>query len=368
MSTVQTVLDAIERLAPAATAFEWDRIGLQVGSRATPIQVAAVALDPTPSLISFAQGRGAQLLVCHHPVVWDPLKTVTEDSRPGRLVADMVRSGLAFVGAHTNWDAAPNGINGTLADLLGLAETRPIGSGQKVPYAKLTTFCPTEAVGSLIDALAEAGAGVIGLYERCAFWTEGTGTFFGREGAQPAAGQAGRREEVAERRLEMRVPAARIDAAVAALRAAHPYEEPAYDVYPLVPEVERPMTRIGRLAEPVSLADFERRVDLALGTRCWTFGDPAKPIERVAVCGGAADDEWRAALAEGADAFVTGEVKHHNAIEASEHGLAILAAGHYATEHPGALALGEALRALVPDVEWHLYEPPRGQAGRTLTP
>jgi putative NIF3 family GTP cyclohydrolase 1 type 2 len=166
----------------------------------------------------------------------------------------------------------------------------------------------------------------------------------------------------------MRVPELRVSEVLSALRAAHPYEEPAFDLYPLRSTVDRPCSRIGSLARPQTVAEFVRVADMALATRCWAFGNALAKVQTVAVCGGAADDEWRAAIAEGADLFLTGELKHHNAVEASESGLVIVAAGHYATEHPGCEALRKALKSRVPNVAWHLYEPTDGQAGRPILP
>ncbi len=364
MPTVRTILDALERLAPVETAFEWDRIGLQLGEEEAEVRTAAVALDPSVGLIDFAATHRAELILCHHPVIWDPLTSVTPNDRAGRLASEMIRRGMAFIGVHTNWDAAPGGINGRLSELLCLQDALPFGSGSPIAYSKMVVFAPAEAVEPLIEALARAGAGLIGLYERSAFWTPGTGTFLGGVGSHPAVGQSGSVQQVSEVRLEMRVPTSRVEAAVHAIRENHPYEEPAYDLYPLRPQIERPMGRIGQLKAPASLETFAAYVDAQLATRSWAFGDPQRRIQRVAVCGGAADDEWRAALAAGADAFVTGEVKHHHAVEAAESGLAILAAGHYATEHPGCEALAEAMAHAVPEVDWKVFVPESGYAGR----
>lgn len=366
MPTVQHVLDALDVIAPAETAFSFDKVGLQVGDRDDPVDRGVVALDASPGLLEFAERTGAQIAVCHHPLIWEPLAAVNGSTRSGRMATEFIRRRIAFIGAHTNWDSAPGGINDALAERLGLVETRPFGSAAEVPYFKLTTFVPEDSASALLDAMAAAGAGRIGLYERCAFLGPGTGTIHGISGANPTVGEAGRIETVPELRVEMRVPARRLAEAVKALKVAHPYEEAAYDVYPLAPVSERPAGRIGRLSEATTLAEFAERIDRQLGTKSWAFGEPRRPVRTVAVCGGAADSEWAAALREGADAFVTGEIRHHIALEAVEAGFAVIAAGHYATEHPGAAKLATALAPLTLGIEWRVYEPANGNFGRPL--
>jgi dinuclear metal center YbgI/SA1388 family protein len=364
MPTVADALAALERIAPASTAFSFDKVGLQVGEPSQEVRAAVVGLDCSEGLIGFAESKNAALAVAHHPVIWEPLAAVNSTTRSGRMVARLVQSGLAFVAAHTNWDCAPGGVNDALAGILGLQEVRPFGSSAEVPYLKLATFVPREDVNRLIEALSQAGAGVIGLYERCAFFSSGTGTYRGTEGANPTIGQAGRVEEVEEVRLEMRLPAERASQVERALHVVHRYEEPAYDLYPLRPERERSVGRIGELSEAVDLAAFAGWLDEVLITKCWAFGDASRKVKKVAVVGGAADGEWEAALAAGADVFVTGELRHHVAVEAPEAGLAVVAAGHFATENPGAKALCQALEREFPQVDWHFYEPPNGEAGR----
>lgn len=366
MATVQSVLDAIERIAPANTAFDFDKVGLQVGESGDPVRVGVVGLDCSPGLLEFAEGAGAQIAVCHHPLIWEPLAAVNASTRSGRLAVGLIRRGIAFIGCHTNWDAAPGGVNDTLASLLGLHDVMAIGEAAKVAHLKLVTFVPPEALDSVVDALSAAGAGTIGLYERCAFVSDGTGTFRGMPGSNPTVGTSGRVETASEMRLEMRLPESAAVPVLEALRNIHPYEEPAYDLYPLRAEEPRPISRIGQIP-PQPLSSVQKLLDERLRTRSWTWGDPHREIRTVAVCGGAADGEWQNALREGADLFVTGEVRHHIAIEASEAGLAILAAGHYATEHPGCASLRDSLAREVQDVEWRLFEPVEGTAGRTLS-
>ncbi|MCW5943821.1 MAG: Nif3-like dinuclear metal center hexameric protein [Fimbriimonadaceae bacterium] len=364
MTTLRQVLDVLETLAPARFALPGDRIGLQIGDPEATVERAVVALDASMGLVERAVEIGAQLAVCHHPVIWDPLKTLNTADYVGAKVASLVRRGVAFVAAHTNWDAARGGINDTLASLLGLVDPGPFGSVASEERLKVTVFVPEDGVETMLDALASAGAGEIGRYRRCGFIGSGTGTYLGGEGTHPALGKPGRAERVAESRLEAVLPMARRESVERAIRAAHPYEEPALDFYRLTDLATMPLGRIGALPNPTTLRSFVSSVDRILATRSLAWGNPDATVRTVAVCGGAADDEWRAAKEAGANVLVTGEVKQHVGLEVSESDFGIVAAGHHATEHPGCAALRDRLAEAIPDVRWDLYAPDPGRSGR----
>lgn len=366
MAKVQQILQALEKIAPARYAFDFDKVGLQVGDPSAQVTKAVVSLDRSLAAVAHAESVGAQLLVAHHPVIFRPIDSVTGASHVGRTILRLIRSDIAFIAAHTNWDSAQGGVNDVLCGLLGLSNVRSFGSARGVEQLKLVVFCPAGAVDPIIDACSEAGAGQIGLYRRCAFMHPGKGTFQGEEGANPAVGEAGQVETVDEMRVEMILPANRRSGVARAVLRSHPYEEPAYDFFCLADNPEQPSGRIGDLSEAMSLRDFSSFIERTLVTKCLAWGPESKRVSTVALVGGAADDEWRAAQREGADILITGEVKQHNALEASESGFPIMAAGHYATEHPGAVELANRLRAAVTDVEWLVFTPEAGEAGRPL--
>lgn len=365
MATVADVLNALESLAPKRFAFAWDKIGLQVGDLNRLVTRALVSLDRSLGAVAHAREIGAQLLVSHHPLIWEPLKVVDVSSHQSRTVMILIESGIAAIAAHTNWDAAQGGINDALASVLGLSEVKPFGNGAPAEALKLVFFCPAPDAQRLIDAVTEAGAGTIGDYTRCAFIGTGQGTFKPGPNANPTIGSPNEIETVDEARVETLVPTALKGRVVRALLKAHPYEEPAFDLIPIT-TTNQPMGRIGRLPAPMGLNAFSEHLELRLGHKCLAWGRPDAPIRSVAVVGGAAPEEWRAARTAGADAYVTGEVPQHIALEASESGLPILAAGHYATEQPGCLALRDRLQESVPDIDFHLFEPSRGENGRPL--
>jgi dinuclear metal center YbgI/SA1388 family protein len=358
--TVQELLDIVHEYAPPHYAFGFDRIGLQVGNPGAVVERVAVSLDSGLGAIRFAKSVGASAIVCHHPVIWEPIKQLRADEWNQRRVLELAQSGISLIAAHTNWDCAPGGINDALAACLGLTDVVAFGSAEVEKRWKLVVFVPLAQRDAVIDACARAGAGTIGNYDRCAFLSEGVGTFEPGAAANPVIGQPGVRTEVAEARVEMVVAECHRAGVERALREVHPYEEPAFDWVTLREGTAHPAGRIGTWAGG---EDFQVFVDGALGSRSDMWVGHERPIRRVAVVGGAASGEWKSALKLGADAFVTGEIPQHVALEASETGLTVLACGHYATEQPGMASMADRLRDQV-TVPVDLYEPEPGFFGR----
>jgi dinuclear metal center YbgI/SA1388 family protein len=320
----------------------------------------AVALDATASALAFARSHDASLLIAHHPLIYHPLPTLAGDSAQVQAIRMAIENSIAVASAHTNWDAAIGGVNDALARKLGLSSVAAFGDDVRMDGFKLVTFVPEANMSSVLDALASAGCGEIGLYTRCAFFSRGTGTYIPSDGARPAIGEVAAVNETDEIRLEVVLPADRRGAAVAALRAAHPYEEPAFDLYPL-DSWRASLPRKGVLESPVSFEDFERHVAAALGTATRAFGKRERRVSTVGVVGGAGGKYWLKARVAGCDALVTGEVPHHEAVAAAESGFCLIEAGHYATEQPGVEALAARLSTYVPTL---VFEPQSGASGR----
>jgi dinuclear metal center YbgI/SA1388 family protein len=349
--TVGDAIAALQRAYPRELAAEWDAVGLVCGDPAEPLRSVLVAVDPVPETVEEAVGEGAQLLVTHHPLLLRGVHGVGADTPKGALVHRLIRAGAALFTAHTNADAADPGVSDALAAAIGLTVTGPLEGAPEAPLDKIITFVPTGPdLGAVHRALADAGAGNIGDYSHCSFATAGTGQFMPLDGAHPAIGQVGRLERVAETRLEMVLPRGRRAAVVAALRAAHPYEEPAFDLLELAPVPSaRGLGRIGTLPGPEPLSAFTARVAAALPVTAWgvrAAGDPDRPVERVAVCGGAGDSALDAALAAGVDAYVTADLRHH---PAAEHLLragapALVDVAHWASEWPWCAQAADILR------------------------
>jgi dinuclear metal center YbgI/SA1388 family protein len=317
---------------------DWDAVGVVVGDPAAEVRRVLFAVDPVMAVIEEAAAWGADLLVTHHPLLLRPVHGVAATTPKGRAVTALMRAGVALHVAHTNADIAAPGVSDALASALGLRDLRPLRPAAN-PVDKIVTFVPPEHAARVIDAMAAAGAGRIGSYARCAWTTDGTGTFTPLRGAHPAVGTVGTAEQVPETRIEMVLPPARRTAVIAALRAAHPYEEPAFDLFATVPlPGRRGLGRLGRLETADPLGAFADRVAAALpataaGIR--VAGDRDRPIRTVAVCGGAGDDLFDEVRAAGADVYVTADLRHHPASESLEHGRpALVDCAHWATEWP----------------------------------
>ncbi len=359
--TVGELLEALEAWAPRRHAYSFDRVGLQVGSIGAPAGPILVSLDSSLGAVEAAREAECQTLVSHHPLIWDPLPSLLASDSRQLAAIRLIEAGIAFIGVHTNWDTAPGGINDVLAERLGLAGPKPFGWPSEAARLKAIVHAPAASAESLIEAMSLAGAGRIGAYERCAFSAPGEGTFLPGLEARPVIGAPGRIERVSEVRIEMSLDAHLKPRVLAAARSAHPYEEPVIDFFALHDANLRPAGRIGSV-EDIGHDAALAWMDGALDTRSMLWQGHDRPIRRVAVVGGAAESDWRAALAEGADLFITGEVRQNVAVEAADSGLSIAACGHYATEQPGM----ERLADLLARAGWDArsWSPQPGRSGR----
>ena len=349
MARVREIAEAVEQIAPGALAEDWDNVGLQVGEPGGEVDRVLVALTPLPEVFEEAEELGVHFLLFHHPLIFQALSSVNTASYPGDLVARAVRGNLTVYAAHTNYDAAPGGVSVALAESLGLSG--PLGIlAPRGGLRKLVVFVPEENADEMADALTEAGAGVIGDYTHCTFRASGTGTFFGGEGTDPYAGEKGRLERMPELRLETVVPAHAASWAAAAVRAAHPYEEPAFDLYPVDGYPEGcGYGRVGTLPEPLAPEELREHVSDSLGfpARLVADPEPGRRIDRVAVLGGSGSSFLEEAAASDAGAYVTGDLDYHDALLAESLGLVAIDAGHAATELPSLEPLAQRLAELV---------------------
>lgn len=364
MAFVHELLSVLEQIAPEEHTLDGDHVGLQVGSKAAEVSRVTVALDRSLEAIAFAKADRSQVLLTHHPLLFKPVATVDLAGYEGRAIHELITAGISCVAAHTNWDAAVGGVNDELAARLGLQDVVPFGTCQPISRLKLCFFCPSDQVDAVIDAVAAAGGGQIDQYSRCAFLSPGTGTFVPGTGSAPFVGEPGEITRVPEVRVEMVVPRSCRARVTTALLAAHPYETPAFEFYELAPVSERPLGRLGNLAAGMTLEGFLAFNNRQLGSQGMAWGDPKTRVSRVAVVGGSGDGDWKAARDLGADVLVTGEVRQHVAVEASECGIAMISAGHFATENPGVEALASRLQAYLPEVSFVCFTPKPGHGGR----
>jgi dinuclear metal center YbgI/SA1388 family protein len=348
VSTLNDVITALRRAYNPAWAESWDAVGLVCGDPVAAVQRVHFAVDPVAAVVDEALASGADLLVTHHPLFLGGTTTVAATTAKGNVIHRLIGGGCALYVAHTNADVADPGVSDALAGAVGLRDVRPLQPHPDPGSEKLVTFVPASSVDTVLDALAAAGAGMIGDYDRCAFLTPGTGTFRPGAVANPTIGTAGEIERVEEIRVEMVVPATRRTGVVRALLAVHPYEEPAFDLIPLVaPPSGRGLGRVGELAEPMTLRTFTKLVATSLPATAWgvrAAGDPDRPVGTVAVCGGSGGGLAETAAHAGADVLLTSDLKHHATSEATEDGVvALVDAAHWATEWPWLAQAAEML-------------------------
>jgi len=331
-------------LYPPDLAEDWDNVGLQAGDATLPVSRVLVALDPGEAAVEQARQRDCQALLSHHPLILSPLKSITPADDTGRTLLAAIRNNITLIAAHTNLDSARSGLNDWLAARLGLLQPEPLMTAP-VELLKLVVFVPATHADEVAEALFAAGAGEVGNYAHCSFRVAGQGSFRPGENTQPYIGSPGRDERVEEVRIETILPRRLSRKVIDKMCRAHPYEEVAYDLYPLSNRFENAgLGRIGRLAEPMTLECFALQVKQALGTSTVrTVGDREHKVTKVAVCGGSGASLLAEADRRGADVLVTGDVKYHEARQAEQRGIALVDAGHFGTEHLAVAGMVAAL-------------------------
>ena len=338
-ATLRDVVAALETAYPPALAESWDAVGLVCGNPDEPVQRVLIAVDPVAETVEEAVEAGAQLLVTHHPLLLRGVHGVPADDPKGALVHRLIRAGAGLFCAHTNADSADPGVSDALAAALGVTVTGPLAPRPVQALDTLAVAVPVRDVDRVLDALAGSGAGRVGAYSHAAWTAQGTGQFLPLPGAHPVAGRVGELARFAETRIEMVLPRHRRRAVLEALHAAHPYEQPAYDLHEQVElRASTGLGRVGELPSVEPLREFTARVARALPSTAWgvrAAGDPNHPIRRVAVCGGAGDSLLAAVCSAGVDAYVTSDLRHH---PVSEHlaagGPALVDVAHWAGEWP----------------------------------
>jgi dinuclear metal center YbgI/SA1388 family protein len=328
----QTVVQLMEQLAPKHYAVPDDKIGLQLGTLRKEVAKVLVALDVTEEVADEAIREKAELIIAHHAIIFRPLSHLQTDSPAGKLYEKLIKNDIAVYIAHTNLDVAEGGINDLMAKALNLHVTGHLEDVHTDKLKKLVVFVPETHQDKVRDAMFAAGAGWIGGYSHCSFNLNGTGTFMPREGTNPFIGAQGKLEKAAEVRIETVVPESELKRVVQAMLRAHPYEEVAYDVYPMDLNGRTfGLGRVGSLPEAVCLDDFARQVKQALDVPfVRVVGDPAREVRKVAVLGGSGSRYVRHALFAGADVLVTGDIDYHTAHDALAAGIALIDPGHNA--------------------------------------
>lgn len=340
MATLDDVVGTLRTIAPVSLAESWDRVGLLVAGDGREIRRVLLTIDVTPAVLAEARAIDAQLIVGYHPLLFKPLERLDGSTWQGRVALEAVRAGIAIYSPHTALDAVAGGVNDWLVETVDpkACDVQALvrANGLAGNTHKLIVFVPEASVDEVRTALAEANAGQIGAYTHCSFTVRGEGTFFGREGANPTIGQPGHLERVGEVRLEMAFQKRDLGRVVDALRRAHPYEEPAFDLTPLVDppgDARVGAGRVASFAQESTAAEVASRIQPSLGGGTMLVSRGAARLHRrFAVCAGSGASLLESAAAAGATLFVTGEMSHHDVLRAHALGFEVILAGHTNTE------------------------------------
>ena len=335
MTTVQHVISLMEQLAPRSYAESWDNVGLMVGDRNAIVTGVLTTLDVTAEAILYAIEHDCNLIVSHHPLIFKGLKQLSCDTAQGQMINQLIQHNIAVYSAHTNLDIASGGLNDMLAERLGLIDIKGfIKTGEDTLY-KITTFVPENAADAVRIAMGNAGAGRIGNYEYCSFSAHGEGRFVGNDNSHPVVGEVGSMTVVPEVQINALVDGMHLQGVIKTMKDAHPYEEVAYEVLSLFEPkgATQYLGRIGRLPNALNLDTFREWVQEALPEANIRFaGIAPKEIQSIALCSGAGAEFIKDAARLRVDAYVTGDVKYHDAQLAKELGLLVVDVGHFGTE------------------------------------
>lgn len=351
MLKVKDVTAHLEKLAPSFLALPGDNVGLQLGDPGAGVKKILVALDADEPAVKEAVLMGADLLVTHHPLFFEKPASINEEKPLYALAAGAIRARLNIFSAHTNYDIAAGGVSFALAKALELPlkGAKVLEETYRENYLKLVVFVPLGHEEAMRLALSAAGAGQMGDYSGSTFQVKGEGTFLPGAGANPYIGTPGQLERVEEIRLETILPASSKEEVEKALLKAHPYEEPAFDFYPLA--LQGKALGLGlftTLDEPLLIKELVARCAARLpacAPRFKIFGE--EKVTKIALCGGSGGSLIEKAAKMGAELYLAGDFRYHDLLLAAGLKLSLLDAGHAPTEMPGVVYLYERLKEFV---------------------
>jgi dinuclear metal center YbgI/SA1388 family protein len=332
--TIVKVIDEILKRAPYELQLDYDNSGLQVGDVNQKLRNIVVTLDIDESTIKKAVKNKANLIISHHPLIFSAIKRIDPKDSICKKIITAIKNDICIYSCHTNFDSAYGGLNDILAELLEIDKLIPLSNHEDSSLCKLVVLVPIGYEERVKDSLFSVGAGVIGDYSHCAFSQKGEGTFVAHDSSTPFIGKKSSENLVDETRIEMVIPRQLISKAVNELIKSHPYEEPAFDIYPLInKKAKSGIGRIGDLEYEVSLSELNKRVKDKLKIKHLRYiGKEKARINKVALCCGSGGSLIDTALNKGADVYITGDVKYHEARQAVQAGLNIIDAGHFSTE------------------------------------
>lgn len=333
--TVKEIIKYLEDWAPRGVAWQKDNVGLQVGEPEIKIKNILLSLDTQEEVIENAIKENCNLIITHHPLIYYPLKNLDfSKNRKARLIERLIKNQIALYSAHTNLDFTKHGVSYQLAKRLNLKKVRFLKNLSDNQF-KIAVFVPISHVDKVAEAIHQSGGGIVGEYSHCGFRTQGTGTFKGSDESNPALGKKGVVESVEEVKLEILIDEWKINNVIKEMKKVHPYEEVAYDIFPLKNDnVNFGMGAIGELENPLDTNEFLSFVSSKLKASTLKYAKSnKKKIKFVAVCGGSCGELLDEAIKQDADAFVTADLKYHTFQDAGSK-ILLIDAGHYETELP----------------------------------
>lgn len=333
MAKAAEVLQLMGELAPARLAEEWDNVGMQVGDAAQDVENVLLALDFNQEVLAEAVEKNCQLIITHHPFIFNGIKSVDTQNRSGKLIFELIKNNISLFSAHTNLDIAEAGLNDYLIKKLDVENISILKTTSSQNYHKLVTFIPKASFETVRDALYAKGAGQYKDYSHSGFYSQGTGNFKPLEASEPYLGEKGKLNEVEEYRLETIVAPENLDQVIKELLKVHPYEEPGWDLYQMENlQSKKGIGRIADLKSEIKLDNFLEEIKEVYELDLLKVVKAKKNIKKVALCSGSGADFIKDAHYQGADLYLTGDVKFHEAQSAEELGMSLVDFGHYGSE------------------------------------
>ncbi len=339
------VISILNSLAPPFLIDSWDNSGLQIGSTEKQVKKILISLDLNENTLKKAIEGRVDMIVTHHPFLFGTLRNITLDDYRGKMIRDIIKNDITVFSMHTNLDMCEGGVNDVLCEILGINSDKPLSKIFTDRLYKISVFVPKDYSEQVRGALGDSGAGFIGNYSHCTFSSNGTGRFLPTEHSEPFIGTTGKLELVEEEKIETIVDEHKLQNVIGEMIKAHPYEEVAYDIYPLNNKgAIYGYGRVGNLKATMTLREFSKMVNDNLEcSDLRIYGEQDKTIKKVAVCGGSGASFIKDACRENVDVYVTGDIKYHDAQQALELGVTVLDAGHFETEKPCIYALKKYL-------------------------
>lgn len=334
MAVVKDIIDLMESIAPQQLAEEWDNSGLQCGDVSWPVKHIVVALDPSPSVVNAACDKKADLLITHHPLMFNPLKNIILNTTIGKIINLSVCRKLAIFTAHTNLDCVCGGLNDVFAEKIGLKNLRLLNSVNTSDDYKIVVYVPADSYQKVLSAVLETKAGIIDDYTCCTFRHGGTGTFKPGKVSNPVIGKVNKINEVNEVKIETRVRKKYLKNVIDQIRRHHPYEAMAYDIYPLYDiENQNGIGRLGELESPMTLDRLSGEIKTRFGLKMVKVaGQLDMLVKKVAICTGSGSGLMKHFFASDADVFISGDLKFHDARDAENQSRGLIDIGHFASE------------------------------------